>query len=171
MQPISASTDAPTLFANATTSLVLATFSANGSTEPSYITDVKPMFNARLMYSTVSPWSMCTTTGTLALFAISSMTGPITESGMISSCTSACWMMTGTSSSSAAPMTAITDSRFGVLNDPTAQFFASHNSKTSFNVNNMILYLASFVMGTRPFMLSIIHHLSREIYMETFTKL
>ena len=76
--------------------------------------------------------------GTLAALALSIMIGPITLIGIIGSCTSACIMITGTFNSSAAPITAIILSRFGVLKDPTAHFLASASCRISDNVTSIL---------------------------------
>ena len=46
-----------------------ATFSSNGSAEPSAITDVKPAWMAERIVSKLEQWSRCIATGTLASFA------------------------------------------------------------------------------------------------------
>ena len=70
MVPISASTDTPRSWANSRTRLDLATFSLNGSAEPSNMTEEYPASMASRISVRLVQWSRCSTTSTISSCAM-----------------------------------------------------------------------------------------------------
>ena len=130
--PNSASTVAPYSFAVSTTPFTVLIFSSSGKSEPSSITDVKPISRACSTVSTFNPWSRCTAISTLAFSAAEIIIGPINSKGELLSLTSAICKIIGASSSSAALTAPITISILPTEKAPMATPFSSARASNSF---------------------------------------